>query len=114
MCAKKEEDSLLITLMDLAGHRGFILPTADIYPSRIAGFFDFGPLGVLLKNNITELWLDTFVREPIEPEVYEISGAVVLPEDVLIASGHAESFDDPVVNCTNEKCKAALRADHII
>src|SRR6056297_2760595 len=114
MCAKNDEDSLLTTLMDLLGHRGFISPTAEIYPSRIAGFYDFGPLGVLLRNNITELWRDIFVREPINPEVYEISGAVVLPEDVLIASGHAESFDDPVVNCSNEKCDATLRADHLI
>ncbi len=114
MCAKNDEDSLLTTLMDLLNHRGFIAPTAEIYPSRIAGFYDFGPLGVLLKDNITELWRDIFVREPLEPIVYEISGAIVLPEDVLIASGHAESFDDPVVNCSNPKCDAALRADHLI
>jgi glycyl-tRNA synthetase len=110
----KSVDTLLDTLMEIAGRRGFLNPTAEIYASRISGFYDYGPLGFLLRTNIIELWRDIFVRKAADPPIYEIYGSVVLPEDVLIASGHAKSFNDPIVNCTNKKCNAVHRADHLI
>jgi glycyl-tRNA synthetase len=108
------QDVLLNTLMEVAGRRGFLNPTAEIYPSRIAGFYDYGPLGFLLRTNLIELWRDIFVRKAADPQIYEIYGSVVLPEAVLIASGHAQSFNDPIINCKNAKCGAVLRADHLI
>jgi glycyl-tRNA synthetase len=111
---EKAADSILDTLMEIAGRRGFLNPTAEIYGSRIGGFYDYGPLGFLLRTNITELWRDIFVRKAADPPIYEIYGSVVLPEDVLIASGHAKSFNDPIVNCTNKKCGAIVRADHLL
>ncbi len=100
--------------MEIAQHRGFLIPTAEIYPNRLAGFYDFGPVGVLLKRNIVNCWRELFVTGEVNPPVYEIEGSVVLPEAVLIASGHASSFTDPVVNCTNPKCNETHRADHLI
>jgi glycyl-tRNA synthetase len=110
----KKPDSLLFTLMEVAGRRGFLNPTAEIYPSRLGGFYDYGPLGFFLRTNIMELWRDIFVRKASNPIIHEIYGSVILPEEVLIASGHAKSFNDPIVNCINKKCGAVLRADHII
>ena len=109
-----KEKSLLLKLMDVAKLRGFLFQTADIYGTKIGGFYDFGPLGTLLKDNIISLWKNIFITQNVSFSVYEISGALVLPEEVLIASGHAESFNDPVVTCENEKCQSVLRADHVI
>jgi glycyl-tRNA synthetase len=111
---KKLDETLLNTIMEVAGRRGFLNPTAEIYASRISGFYDYGPLGFLLRTNITETWRDIFVRKSVDPQIYEIYGSVILPEDVLIASGHAKSFNDPIVNCSNKKCGAVVRADHLL
>ncbi len=110
----KKSTALLDTVMEVACRRGFLNPTAEIYASRIAGFYDFGPLGFFLRTNITNLWRDIFIRKAVDPPIYEIYGSVILPEDVLIASGHAKSFNDPVTNCTNKDCGSVLRADHLI
>lgn len=109
-----DEPPLLEVVMEVATHRGFLIPSAEIYPRRLAGFYDFGPVGVLLKRNIVNFWRETFVTGETHPVVYEIEGSVILPEKVLIASGHASSFTDPVVNCTNPKCNETFRADHLI
>ncbi len=111
---EKPSETLLFTIMEVAQRRGFLNPSAEIYTNRLSGFYDYGPLGFLLKTNIMELWRDIFVREEIDPIIYEINGTVILPEDVLIASGHAKNFDDPIVNCKNPKCKNTVRADHLI
>ncbi|GAB4309384.1 MAG: hypothetical protein Kow0069_08600 [Promethearchaeota archaeon] len=109
---KAEGKKLLDRVMEIAIHRGFLIPTAEIYPDRLAGFFEFGPVGVHLKRHLVELWREMFVTGEINPPVYEIEGAVVLPEQVLVASGHASSFTDPVVSCA--KCGETLRADHLV
>ncbi|MHA1733016.1 MAG: glycine--tRNA ligase [Promethearchaeota archaeon] len=109
-----DEKPLLDKIMEVAVHRGFLIPTAEIYPKRLAGFYDFGPVGVLLKRNIVNFWRSSFVTGEVNPVVYEIEGSVVLPEQVLVASGHATSFTDPVVNCTNPKCNGTFRADHLV
>lgn len=112
--ASKKKDSLLDTIMEVSGRRGFVNPSADIYASHLSGFFDYGPLGFLLRTNITELWRDIFVRKAADPPIYEIYGTVILPEEVLIASGHAKSFNDPIANCSNKECGNIIRADHLI
>lgn len=111
---EKSSESLLFTLMEVSQRRGFLNPSAEIYNNRLSGFYDYGPLGFFLMTNIIELWRDIFVREEIDPIIYEINGCVVLPEEVLIASGHAKNFDDPIVSCKNPKCKNTVRADHLI
>ncbi|MBL7170249.1 MAG: glycine--tRNA ligase [Candidatus Aenigmarchaeota archaeon] len=89
--------------------RGIIFPTAEIY-SGMSGFFDFGPVGTLLKQKFVDYWREVFVRS--QDNVFEIDGSTVLPEKVLIASGHVDSFVDPIAQC--KKCKSIHRADHLI
>jgi len=89
--------------------RGIVFPTAEIYPN-ISGFFDYGPVGFLLKKKLIGYWRDFFVKS--ENNIFEIDSSTILPEKVLIASGHVDSFIDPVTQC--EKCKSIHRADHLI
>ena len=89
--------------------RGIIFPTAEIYPT-ISGFFDYGPVGTLLKRKFIEYWREFFINS--EDNIFEIDGCTILPEKVLIASGHVKSFVDPITQC--EKCKSIHRADHLI
>ncbi len=89
--------------------RGFLLPSAEIYHDAQAGFWDYGPLGVALKNRYIELWRRYLVRRD---GMIEIDGCQVMPKSVFIASGHLESFEDPIVSCT--KCGLTLRADRLI
>ncbi|MFX0099357.1 MAG: glycine--tRNA ligase [Candidatus Hodarchaeota archaeon] len=103
--------SMLDIVMDLLIRRGFIAPTAEIY-SGLAGFFDYGPIGVKFKRNIENSWREFFVFSSWDPLIYEIDGSVVLPEEVLVASGHVSSFSDPIVSC--DKCNSEHRADHLV
>ncbi len=89
--------------------RGIIFPTAEIY-SGMSGFFDFGPVGTLLRQKFVNYWREEFVKS--HDNVFEIDGSTVLPEKVLQASGHLDSFVDPIAQC--KKCKSIHRADHLI
>ncbi len=86
-----------------------VFPTAEIYPT-ISGFWDFGPVGTLLKRKFIDHWRKTFIKSL--DNVFEIDGSTVLSEKVLKASGHVDSFVDPITQC--DKCKSLFRADHII
>lgn len=89
--------------------RGIAYPTAEIY-GGVSGFYDFGPVGTLLKNKLIDYWRDFFVRS--EENVFEIDGSTVLPNNVFIASGHVKSFVDPLTQC--KSCNSMFRADHLI
>ena len=89
--------------------RGIIYPTAEIY-GGLSGTFDYGPIGVLIKRKFIEYWRNFFIKSL--DFVVEVDGATILPEKVLIASGHVESFVDPITQC--EKCKSIYRADNFI
>ncbi len=97
-------------VMDLAARRGFLWQSFEIY-GGVAGFYDLGPLGVLLKNNIVELWRDYFVKQHQE-FVVEIETPIITPAPIFRASGHEEHFTDFAVSCT--KCGRVYRADHLI
>ncbi|MCS7123496.1 MAG: glycine--tRNA ligase [Candidatus Aenigmarchaeota archaeon] len=97
-------------LIDILEKRGFFYQTAEIY-GGISGFFDLGPLGVLLKNNIIKIFKEVFVDE-FPYKIYEIEASLFAPSNVLKASGHLERFYDPIIEC--EKCKSIFRADHLI
>ncbi|MHA1397754.1 MAG: glycine--tRNA ligase [Candidatus Heimdallarchaeaceae archaeon] len=103
------EEKLMDKIIDVSLRRGFVNPTAEIY-GGVGGFFEYGPLGTLMKQKIIDLWRQIFVLD--EDRVFEISGSVLLPETVFKASGHLDSFEDPLVQC--EKCKSMFRADEII
>lgn len=89
--------------------RGFLMPSSEIYPDALAGFWDYGPLGVALKNKYVELWRRYLVRRD---NMVEIDGCQILPKSVFVASGHLEGFEDPIVSCT--KCNLTIRADRLI
>ena len=97
-------------LIDLAVRRGFFWPSYEIY-GGVAGFYDLGPLGIRLKNNIVELWRRYFVQQHQE-FVVEIETPVIAPAKVFEASGHLEHFTDPVIECL--KCRRKYRADQLI
>ncbi|MDY6959213.1 MAG: glycine--tRNA ligase, partial [Halobacteriota archaeon] len=95
-------------VIDLAKRRGFLWPSFELY-GGVAGFYDYGPLGTLLKRQIESKWRNLYI---IQEGFFEIDTPTVNPEDVFVASGHVGGFTDPVVQCT--KCQGVFRADHLI
>ena len=96
-------------VMKLALERGFYFPSSEIYADAQAGFWEYGPSGVSLKNKFLELWRRELVRRD---KMIEIDGSQIMSKSVFDASGHLASFADPIVRC--KKCKATHRADKII
>jgi len=95
-------------IISLCKRRGFIFPSSEIY-GGVAGLWDYGPLGALMKNNLRELWLKRFILE--EDNIALIDGTVLMHPDVWKASGHLERFTDPLVECKN--CHKRFRADYL-
>src|SRR5574341_2094751 len=96
-------------VMKLALERGFYFPSCEIYSDAQAGFWEYGPVGVSLKNKFLELWRRELVRRD---RMLEIDGSQIMSKSVFMASGHLTSFADPIVKC--EKCKSIFRADKLI
>lgn len=96
------------TLVSLCKRRGFIFPNADIY-GGLQGVYDYGPLGVELKNNLKAAWWRSLVYE--RDDIEGLDAAILTNRDVLKHSGHEDTFSDPMVDCRN--CKERFRADHI-
>ncbi|MEK7594817.1 MAG: glycine--tRNA ligase [Patescibacteria group bacterium] len=95
-------------IVSLCKRRGFIYQGSEIY-GGLAGTWDYGPLGVALKKNIMNLWWKTFVED--RDDMYGVDAAILMNQKVWQASGHVDTFTDPLVECSN--CHARLRADHI-
>ena len=94
-------------LLSLCKRRGFIWPSYEIY-GGVAGMFDYGPLGIVLRNNIVETWRSIYKgREGF----VEIDSETVNPVPVFKASGHVDEFSDLITYC--EECKEPFRADHL-
>lgn len=98
----------LDALVALCKQRGFIFQSAEIY-GGLNGFYDFGHLGTLLKNNIRQAWQRSLLNDKGEILLFE--GAVIGPEALWVASQHVEHFHDPMVDCM--ECKHRFRADQI-
>ena len=98
----------LETLVSLAKRRGFVFPSAEIY-GGFASTYDYGPLGVEMKRNIRELWWRRMVQE--RSDVVGLEAAIITNPAVWRASGHVDSFTDPLVDCL--ECHSRVRADHI-
>lgn len=96
------------TLVALCASRGFIFPSSEVY-GGINGFWDYGPLGVELKNNLKAAWWQRMVRQ--RTDVVGIDSAIVSHPRVWEASGHVEHFSDPMVDCRT--CKRRFRADQL-
>jgi glycyl-tRNA synthetase len=95
-------------IVSLAKRRGFVFQGAEIY-GGLAGTFDYGPLGFLLRENIKKLWWKMFVQD--REDMLPMDSSLISPARVWQASGHTETFSDPIVECSN--CHARLRADHL-
>ena len=96
-------------LVNLCKARGFVFQGSEIY-GGFANTWDFGPVGVELKNNIKRAWWKKFVQE--DPSTYGVDAAILMNSRVWEASGHVQSFGDPKMDCKN--CKTRHRADTII
>ena len=96
-------------LIDVAKRRGFFWQGSAIY-GGLAGFYDYAHLGVFLKRRWENLWRKYFLS--LDDNYYEIQPALIMHENVFKASGHLESFADPIAKCG--KCGNAERADHIL
>ncbi|HLC36963.1 MAG TPA: glycine--tRNA ligase [archaeon] len=96
-------------IINLASRRSLFYPSAEIYPESMSGFWDFGPDGETIRRKIIDFWRN----ELVEKEGFlEIFGAQILPEKVFQASGHLESFNDPIAQCG--KCSSFFRADKLL
>ena len=95
-------------LVSLCKRRGFIFQNADIY-GGMQGVYDYGPLGVELKNNLKAAWWRSMVYE--RDDVEGLDSAILTNRKVLKYSGHEDTFSDPMTDC--RKCKGRFRADHI-
>lgn len=96
-------------VMKLALERGFYFPSCEVYGDAHAGFWEYGPTGVGLKNKFLELWRRELIRRD---GMLEIDGSQIMSKSVFEASGHLGSFSDPIIKCT--KCKSTFRADRTI
>ncbi|MCI5108890.1 MAG: glycine--tRNA ligase [Candidatus Pacebacteria bacterium] len=95
-------------IISLAKRRGFVFQGSEIY-GGLSGTWDYGPLGVLLKNNIKNSWWDTFVKS--RDDMYGLDAAILMNQEVWQASGHVGNFSDPMVECS--KCKKRFRGDQL-
>ena len=96
-------------IVNLCKQYGFVFPGSEIYDG-FANTWDFGPVGVELKNNVKKAWWKRFVQEDMN--TYGIDAAILMNPRVWEASGHTSSFSDPKMDC--KKCKQRFRADNLI
>jgi len=101
-------DNLMDKIVALCKRRGFVLPGSEIY-GGLANSWDYGPLGVELKNNIKQAWWKRFVH--LREDIVGIDAALIMNPKVWEASGHIANFQDPLIEC--KKCHERFRADHI-
>jgi glycyl-tRNA synthetase len=102
-------DVKLEDIVSLAKRRGFIYPGSEIY-GGLAGTYDYGPLGVALKRNITNLWWKMFVDD--RDDMFGIDSTIIMNPSVWKASGHVDTFNDPLIE--DVKTKKRYRLDHLL
>src|SRR4051812_4475664 len=109
--------SVMEQIVSLCKRRGFIYPASEIY-GGLNGFWDYGPLGVLLKNNIRDWWWRNMVEcPPVGPDGHPVDmvgvdTAIVQNPKTWVASGHVGGFSDPMVD--DRETKQRYRADHLL
>lgn len=105
---KQNEGTLMERIVSLCKRRGFIFSGSEIY-GGLAGTWDYGPLGVELKNNVKRAWWKKMVQE--RHDVVGLDSSILMNAEVWKASGHVAHFTDPLVDC--KKCKKRFRADKV-
>ena len=107
--AENKQTVTMEKIVNLCKNRGFVYPGSEIY-GGFANTWDFGPVGVELKNNIKRAWWKKFVQETTD--TFGVDAAILMNPRVWEASGHVASFGDPKMDCKN--CKQRFRADTLI
>ena len=106
--AEPKENPLMEKIVSLCKRRGFIFQSSEIY-GGINGFWDYGPLGAELKRNVKELWWNTMTRQ--REDVAGLEATIIMAPQIWKASGHVDTFTDPMIDC--KTCKGRFRADQI-
>lgn len=96
-------------IVALSKSRGFVYPGSEIY-GGLANAWDYGPIGVELKNNVKKAWWKRFIQE--SPYNVGLDSAILMNPEVWVASGHVGGFSDPLMDC--KECKARFRADKLV
>ncbi len=104
--ADPKENVLMEKIVSLCKRRGFIYQSSEIY-GGINGFWDYGPLGAELKRNVKELWWNTMTRQ--RDDVVGLEATIIMSPQIWKASGHVDTFSDPMIDC--KTCKGRFRAD---
>lgn len=103
------QDISMDKIISLCKRRGFIFPSSEIY-GGFASCYDYGPLGVELKNNVKKAWWKAMVQT--NRNVVGLDSSILMHPKIWEASGHVESFSDPLVDC--KECKKRFRFDHLL
>ncbi len=105
----KNTEKTMDKIVALCKTRGFVFPGSEIY-GGLANSWDYGPLGVELKNNVKRAWWKKFVQE--NPYNVGLDSAILMNREVWVASGHVATFNDPLIDC--KACKMRHRADKLV
>ena len=105
----KHSEKTMDKIVALCKNRGFVYPGSEIY-GGLANSWDYGPLGVELKNNVKRAWWKKFVQE--SPYNVGLDSAILMNPETWVASGHLGGFSDPLMDC--KVCKTRHRADKLI
>ncbi|WP_088290180.1 glycine--tRNA ligase [Kineosporia sp. A_224] len=108
MAAKPSSEARLEAVVNLCKRRGFVYPCGEIYGGTRSAW-DYGPLGVELKDNVKKQWWRSMVTS--RDDVVGLDSSVILPRQVWVASGHVATFTDPLVEC--QSCHRRYRGDHL-
>ena len=108
MTAPAASDHLMEAIVGLCKRRGFIFPSSEIY-GGYNGFYDYGPLGVELRNNIKKAWWRDFVQ--CRDDIEGLDSSILMHPSIWKASGHVDGFSDPMVDCKESKLR--YRADQL-
>lgn len=104
----KQEENSMEKIVSLCKRRGFVFPGSEIY-GGLANTYDYGPLGVELKNNIKRLWWKYFIHD--RKDMVGLDGGILMSPKIWEASGHVKNFKDPLVEC--KKCHKRFRPDKL-
>ncbi len=109
MSDKKNESTTMEDIVSLCKRRGFVFQGSEIY-GGLAGTYDYGPLGVQLKRKLVDLWWKQFVDE--REDMYALDAAILMNQKTWKASGHVDTFNDPLIE--DVKTKQRYRLDHVL
>ena len=107
--AEPKENLQMEKIVSLCKRRGFVFQSSEIY-GGINGFWDYGPLGAELKRNLRDAWWHTMMRD--REDCVGLDASIIMHRAVWKASGHEDTFSDPMSTC--KSCKKLIRSDQVI